>query len=141
MWTREGGRDLLHGFPVSYSSNMPALPTATSAGVVPVLFGSFQDGYIIGDRGGAGTEGSHCFTGRYGLVRFGIRCFSEFRCGGAFLCLSFRHRISAIEQFGPRLGMGCARLGQAEFGIAPQRQSLEPFGCMARNNPFPSVRW
>jgi HK97 family phage major capsid protein len=55
VWTRENGRDLLHGFPVSYSSNMPALPTATSAGVVPILFGSFQDGYVIGDRGGAGT--------------------------------------------------------------------------------------
>lgn len=54
-WTREGGRDFLHGFPVSYSANMPALPTATSAGVVPILFGSFQDGYVIGDRGGAGT--------------------------------------------------------------------------------------
>ena len=55
VWTREGGRDLLHGFPVSYSSNMPALPTATTSGVTPILFGSFQDGYIIGDRGGAGT--------------------------------------------------------------------------------------
>jgi len=55
VWTREGGRDYLHGFPVSYSANMPAIPTATSAGVVPILFGSFQDGYVIGDRGGAGT--------------------------------------------------------------------------------------
>jgi HK97 family phage major capsid protein len=55
VFTRENGRDLLHGFPVSYSSNMPALPTATTAGVVPMLFGSFQDGYVIGDRGGAGT--------------------------------------------------------------------------------------
>jgi HK97 family phage major capsid protein len=54
-WTRENGRDMLHGFPVSYSAAMPAIPTATSAGVVPILFGSFQDGYIIGDRGGAGT--------------------------------------------------------------------------------------
>ena len=55
VWTREGGRDILHGFPVSYSADMPAIPTATSAGVVPILFGSFQDGYVIGDRGGAGT--------------------------------------------------------------------------------------
>jgi HK97 family phage major capsid protein len=55
VWTREGGRDLLHGYPVSYSSNMPTLPTGTSTGVVPILFGSFQDGYVIGDRGGAGT--------------------------------------------------------------------------------------
>jgi HK97 family phage major capsid protein len=55
VWTREGGRDLLHGFPVSYSATMPALPTATTAGVTPILFGSFQDGYVIGDRGGGGT--------------------------------------------------------------------------------------
>jgi HK97 family phage major capsid protein len=55
IWTREGGRDLLHGFPVSYSAAMPAIPTATSAGVVPILCGSFQDGYVIGDRGGGGT--------------------------------------------------------------------------------------
>jgi HK97 family phage major capsid protein len=55
VWTREAGRDLLHGFPVAYSSNMPALPTATTAGVTPILFGSFPDGYVIGDRGGSGT--------------------------------------------------------------------------------------
>jgi HK97 family phage major capsid protein len=54
-WTREGGRDFLHGFPVSYSANMPALPATANEGVVPILFGSFQDGYVIGDRGGAGT--------------------------------------------------------------------------------------
>jgi HK97 family phage major capsid protein len=55
VWTREGGRDYLHGFPVTYSQAMPSIPTATTAGVTPILFGSFQDGYIIGDRGGAGT--------------------------------------------------------------------------------------
>jgi HK97 family phage major capsid protein len=55
VWTRENGRDLLHGFPVTYSGSMPALPTATTTGVTPILFGSFQDGYIIGDRGGSGT--------------------------------------------------------------------------------------
>lgn len=54
-WTREGGRDFLHGFPVSYSAAVPAIPTATSAGVVPIIFGSFQDGYVIGQRGGGGT--------------------------------------------------------------------------------------
>jgi HK97 family phage major capsid protein len=55
VWTREGGRDYLHGFPVTYSQAMPTLPTVTTAGVTPILFGSFQDGYVIGDRGGAGT--------------------------------------------------------------------------------------
>ena len=55
VWTRENGRDLLHGFPVTYSQAMPLLPTATTAGVQPILFGSFADGYVIGDRGGSGT--------------------------------------------------------------------------------------
>jgi len=55
VWTREGGRDFLHGYPVSFSGTLPALPTATNAGVTPILFGSFNDGYVIGDRGGSGT--------------------------------------------------------------------------------------
>lgn len=55
VWTRENGRDFLHGYPVAYSGTMPALPTATTAGVTPILFGSFADGYLIGDRGGSGT--------------------------------------------------------------------------------------
>jgi HK97 family phage major capsid protein len=55
VWTRENGGDYLHGFPVTYSQNMPNLPTAPTAGVTPILFGSFQDGYVIGDRGGTGT--------------------------------------------------------------------------------------
>jgi HK97 family phage major capsid protein len=55
VWTRENGRDYLHGLPVSYSQSMPSLPTATTAGVTPILFGSFADGYVIGDRGGSGT--------------------------------------------------------------------------------------
>lgn len=55
IWTRENGRDFLHGYPVSFSQNMPDLPSATSTGVTPILFGSFPDGYIIGDRGGSGV--------------------------------------------------------------------------------------
>lgn len=55
VWTRENGRDYLHGFPVTFSQNMPGLPTSTSSGVTPILFGSFQDGYVIGDRGGTGA--------------------------------------------------------------------------------------
>lgn len=55
IWTRENGRDYLHGYPVTFSQNMPDLPTATTAGVTPILLGSFPDGYIIGDRGGSGV--------------------------------------------------------------------------------------
>jgi HK97 family phage major capsid protein len=55
VWTRENGRNFLHGYPVVFSSSMPNIPTSTTAGVQPILFGSFDDGYVIGDRGGSGT--------------------------------------------------------------------------------------
>ena len=55
IWTRENGRDYLHGYPVTFSQNMPNLPAATTSGVTPIMFGSFPDGYVIGDRGGSGV--------------------------------------------------------------------------------------
>jgi HK97 family phage major capsid protein len=48
------GIDLLHGYPVSYSENVPNIPTATNAGATVALFGSFKDAFVIGDRGQAG---------------------------------------------------------------------------------------
>ena len=51
-WTRSNGQDYLFGFPVAYSSSMPA--AARSA--TPVLFGDFKRGYVIGDRGGSGIN-------------------------------------------------------------------------------------
>ena len=51
-WTRENGRDFLHGFPVTYSAYMPSV----AAGNTPVLFGDFKLGYLIGDRGGSGIN-------------------------------------------------------------------------------------
>jgi HK97 family phage major capsid protein len=44
------------GRPVFYDVNAPALPSATNAGVIPILFGDFKQGYIIGVRGGAGIN-------------------------------------------------------------------------------------
>jgi HK97 family phage major capsid protein len=52
VWTREGGRDYLHGMPVTYDTAMPAI----GAGNTPVLFGDFKQGYVIGDRGGSGIN-------------------------------------------------------------------------------------
>lgn len=52
VFTRENGQDYLHGFPVVYSSKMPAI----AAGATPVLFGDFKAGYVIGDRGGSGIN-------------------------------------------------------------------------------------
>ena len=40
----------------STTANAPALPTATNAGVIPILYGDFKQGYIIGVRGGAGIN-------------------------------------------------------------------------------------
>ncbi len=51
-FTRSNGRDYLHGYPVTYSTGMPAV----AAGNTPVLFGDFSVGYIIGDRGGSGIN-------------------------------------------------------------------------------------
>jgi len=52
IWTREGGVDRLHGFPVEYSAAMPSI----ASGHTPVLFGDFASGYVIGLRGGAGVN-------------------------------------------------------------------------------------
>jgi HK97 family phage major capsid protein len=52
VWTRIGAQDYLHGYPVEYSSSMPA----AARGNTPVLFGDFRRGYVIGDRGGSGIN-------------------------------------------------------------------------------------
>jgi HK97 family phage major capsid protein len=52
VFTSVDGRDYLHGFPVVYDGNMPAI----AASATPVLFGDFRQGYVIGDRGGAGIN-------------------------------------------------------------------------------------
>jgi HK97 family phage major capsid protein len=52
VFTRSNGQDYLHGYPVTYSTAMPAV----AAGNTPVLFGNFKIGYVIGDRGGSGIN-------------------------------------------------------------------------------------
>jgi HK97 family phage major capsid protein len=52
VFVRTGGQDYLHGYPVEYSSSMPAVGAAAS----PILFGDFKQGYVIGDRGGSGIN-------------------------------------------------------------------------------------
>jgi HK97 family phage major capsid protein len=52
VWTRENGKDYLHGYPVTFSTAMPTI----AAGATPVLFGDFKQGYVIGDRGGSGIN-------------------------------------------------------------------------------------
>ena len=50
------GTERILGKPVFYDVNAPALPTATTAGVLPILYGDFKAGYLIGIRGGAGIN-------------------------------------------------------------------------------------
>jgi HK97 family phage major capsid protein len=52
VFTRSNGQDYLHGYPVTYSTAMPAV----AASATPVLFGNFSLGYVIGDRGGSGIN-------------------------------------------------------------------------------------
>lgn len=52
VFTRSNGQDFLHGYPVTYSTAMPAV----AASATPVLFGNFKLGYVIGDRGGSGIN-------------------------------------------------------------------------------------
>ena len=52
-FTRDAdGTDRLFGYPVRYATAMPS----AARGNVPVLFGDFKRGYIIGDRGGSGIN-------------------------------------------------------------------------------------
>lgn len=52
VFVRSGGKDYLHGYPVTYSTAMPAI----ASGKTPILFGDFKQGYVIGDRGGSGVN-------------------------------------------------------------------------------------
>jgi HK97 family phage major capsid protein len=49
VFRRENGVDLLHGYPVAYSTQMPT----AARGATPILFGDFKKSYVIGDRGGS----------------------------------------------------------------------------------------
>jgi len=54
VFTRTGGTDYLHGYPVAYSTSMP--PATAGGSNTPILFGNFTVGYVIGDRGGSGIN-------------------------------------------------------------------------------------
>ena len=52
VFTRSNGQDYLLNYPVQYSAYMPTAARSST----PVLFGDFKQGYVIGDRGGAGIN-------------------------------------------------------------------------------------
>lgn len=52
----QDGTERILGKAVFYDVNAPALPTTTTAGVLPILYGDFKAGYLIGIRGGSGIN-------------------------------------------------------------------------------------
>jgi HK97 family phage major capsid protein len=52
VWVRSGNQDFFHGYAVNYSDQVDAI----AASAVPMYFGDFKSGYIIGDRGGSGVS-------------------------------------------------------------------------------------
>ena len=60
VFTRVNGQDFLHGFPVEYSAAVDtaieATPGTAITGNVPIVFGDFKRGYVIGERGGSGVN-------------------------------------------------------------------------------------
>lgn len=53
VFVRSAGVDYLHGYEVTYSTSVDSVSTV---GNVPVVFGDFKAGYLIGIRGGAGIN-------------------------------------------------------------------------------------
>jgi HK97 family phage major capsid protein len=50
------GTERILGRPVYFDVNSPTLPTSTTTGVTPILFGDFKAGNLIGVRGGGGIN-------------------------------------------------------------------------------------
>jgi HK97 family phage major capsid protein len=89
------GTERILGRPVFYDVNAPALPTATTAGVTPVLFGDFKAGNLIGVRGGAGInvkilDQTWAAQGQMGLLVY-RRIDSRVRLPEAIQQISFSH--------------------------------------------------
>jgi HK97 family phage major capsid protein len=89
------GTERILGRPVFYDVNAPALPTATTAGVTPVLFGDFKAGNLIGVRGGAGInvkilDQPWAAQGQMGLLVY-RRIDSRVRLPEAIQQISFSH--------------------------------------------------
>jgi HK97 family phage major capsid protein len=89
------GTERILGRPVFYDVNAPALPTATTAGVVPILFGDFKAGYLIGVRGGAGInvkilDQPEAAQGMVGILAY-RRIDAKIRRSEAIQAITFSH--------------------------------------------------
>ena len=89
------GTTRILGRPVYFDVNSPALPTATTAGVIPILYGDFQQGNIIGVRGGAGInvkilDQPWAAQGQIGILAY-RRLDSQIRISEAIQQIKFSH--------------------------------------------------
>jgi HK97 family phage major capsid protein len=89
------GTERILGKPVFYDVNAPALPTATTSGVVPILYGDFKAGVIVGVRGGAGIsvkvlDQPWAAQGQIGILAY-RRIDSRIRQSEAIQAVKFSH--------------------------------------------------
>jgi HK97 family phage major capsid protein len=89
------GTERILGKPVFYDVNAPALPSATTAGVTPILYGDFKAGNLIGVRGGAGInvkvlDQPFAAQGQIGILAY-RRLDSRVRRSEAIQAIAFSH--------------------------------------------------
>jgi HK97 family phage major capsid protein len=93
--TDPDGTERILGRPVFFDTNAPALPTATTAGVIPILYGDFKAGYLIGVRGGAGInvkilDQPWAASGQMGILAY-RRLDARIRRSEAIQSIAFSH--------------------------------------------------
>lgn len=89
------GTERILGKKVFYDVNAPALPSATTTGVVPILYGDFQAGNLVGVRGGAGInlkilDQPWASQGQLGILAY-RRLDSRVRRSEAIQAITFAH--------------------------------------------------
>jgi HK97 family phage major capsid protein len=89
------GTERILGRPVFFDVNAPALPTSTTAGVAPILFGDFKAGNLIGVRGGGGINVKLLDQPYASAAQLGVLCYrrldSRVRLKEAIQQISFSH--------------------------------------------------
>jgi HK97 family phage major capsid protein len=89
------GTERILGKPVFYDVNAPSLPSATTSGVVPILYGDFKAGNLVGVRGGAGInvmilDQPYAAQGQLGILAY-RRLDSRVRRSEAIQAIEFSH--------------------------------------------------
>jgi HK97 family phage major capsid protein len=89
------GTERILGRPVYFDVNSPTLPTSTTTGVTPILFGDFKAGNLIGVRGGGGINVKLLDQPYASAAQLGVLCYrrldSRVRLKEAIQQISFSH--------------------------------------------------